>query len=179
VWFCPLASVDRGIGSSPLSCSWASCICSKTLLISTNLFLIIPLWFLASSYYSATRSCTLSVTRSTSSLVIVYYRICLWTFAFLSGPPICMISHLGGPISCGVVFNEIPCAIVSPLPSSSYVEALSLFPIFPSFFGVFPFFYCAIFGLCFVYYVSLLVAMLPPTDFLNDPASTYFPFSIS
>jgi hypothetical protein len=139
-----LSFVSQGIGSAPLSFFLASCIYSRTYLMSSNSFLILPLWLSASQKSSTVRSCTLSATKSTSSLVIVYSRICLWTLAFLCDPPICMIGHLSGPISCKVVADKVYCVVVSPLSCSSCIEEFYFFPICTSFFGALPFF-CDVF----------------------------------
>jgi hypothetical protein len=111
--------------------------------------------------------------------MIVYSRIYLWAFAFLRGPPVCMFGCLGAPISCGVVADGVSSVIVSPLPCSSCIGALSFFPICPSFFGVLPFFRCVVFRPDFAYCVGFLVTMLPPPDVLDDPASTSFPLGMS
>jgi hypothetical protein len=143
--FCALlssASVVQGIDYIPLYFLCAACILSKTFLILANSFLMLPLWFSTSSNSSTAQSCTLSAARSKSSSMVVCSRIFLWDLAFLCGPPVCMIGYLGGPISCGVVFDGVPCVVVSPLPYSSYVEALSFFPVCTSFFGALPLFYC-------------------------------------
>jgi hypothetical protein len=107
------------------------------------------------------------------------FRDFLWALAFLRNPPVCMIGYLGGPVSCRVVSDGVSCVVVSPLPCSSYAWALSFFPIFLSFFGALPFFSCIVFGLGFTFYVGFLSAMLPPTDSLDDPASTSFPLGMS
>jgi len=174
-----LVSVGRGINSSPISCIWDVCIHSKTYLMLANSFLILPLWFTSSSFSSIVWPFTLSMTRSTSSLVIVYFKICLWALAFLRSPPICMIGHLGGPISCGVVFNRVSYVVVSPLYFYLYTRASSLFPIYVSFFREFPFFYDGVFWSGFTCCVGFLVTTLTHADVLDGPTSTYFPFGIS
>jgi hypothetical protein len=123
--------------------------------------------------------CTMFLTRSTSSSMIVYSDIYLWALAFLRDPPICMIGHLGGHVSCIVVSNGVSCFIVSPLPCSSCMGALSFFHISSSFFGALPFFCCAVFGPGFSCCVGFLVTTLPSVDVLDDPTSTYFPLGMS
>jgi hypothetical protein len=137
-----LTSIARGIGFVPLSCIFTACIYSKTCLILANSFCILPLWFSTSLNSSVVRSCTLSPMRSTSSLVIVYSMIFLWALAFLRGPPVCIIGHLGGPVSCGVASEGVSYIVVYPLNFSSYTRALSFFSICTSFFRTLPFFYC-------------------------------------
>jgi hypothetical protein len=63
--FCTILSpvyLAWGIGSSPLSCVWVDFISSRTWLMSSNSFLIIPLHFFASTNSFVARSCTLFVT---------------------------------------------------------------------------------------------------------------------
>jgi hypothetical protein len=69
----------------------------------------------------------------------------LWALAFLRSPPICIVGRLGGPVSCGVVDDKVSCVVVSPLPCSSYVGALSFFHVYPSFFGALPFLFDVVF----------------------------------
>jgi hypothetical protein len=89
-----------------------------------------------------------------------------------------MIGHLGGHDFFRVVSDGDPYAIMSPLPCSSYAGALSFFPICPYFFGELPLFYCIVFGPGFACCVGFLVAMFPPVDVLDDPASTSFPLGM-
>jgi hypothetical protein len=125
------ASVAQGIDYVPLSYICVACICSKTCLISAKSFCILPLW--------------LSATRSTSSSMILYSGICLWALAFLCGPPVSIIGHLGGPLSCGFVVGGACCIMVSPLPCSSCDGEFPLFPTFPSFFRELLLFCCVVF----------------------------------
>jgi hypothetical protein len=173
------ASVTWGIGYVPLSCLYIAFIFSNTFLISTNTFLIIPLWFSASSNSSIVWSCTLSVTRLESSSVNVYFDIFLWALAFLHDPHVCIIGFLGGPISCGVVVVGVSYIIVSPLPCFSYTRELSFFHVCASFFGELPFFCVVVFWPSFACCVGFFVTTFPPTNVLDDPTSTYFTFGIS
>jgi hypothetical protein len=124
-----LAYVGRGISFSPLSCVFTTCICSRTCLMSANSFLMLPLWFSASSNSFIAWSYTLSVTRSTSSSMIVYFVICLWDLAFLRGPHLCMIGCLGGPVFGGVFHDGV---FVSLCPPFLVLPALGNYPSFLS-----------------------------------------------
>jgi hypothetical protein len=180
--FCAIMSiafVTQKIDYAPLFCSCTPCIHSNTCSMSANSFLLLSLWFSASSYSSVARSCTLFETKAASSSVIVYSGMSLWALAFLRGPPVCKIDHLGGPVSCRVFFVRVPCVVVVPLPCSSCKGTFSFFAIFPLLFGALPFFCCAVFGLGFDCCVGFLVAMLPPANVLDDPTSTSFPLGRS
>jgi hypothetical protein len=63
--------------------------------------------------------------------VILSNRV-LWKLlvhlGLLCDPPVCMIGRLGGPVSCGVVVEGVSCVVVSPIPCSPCVGAVSFFP---------------------------------------------------
>jgi hypothetical protein len=144
------ASVTRGIKSVLLSCLSTTFVCSRTCLISSNLFHILPLWFSTSSNSYVFRSCTLFATRSTPSSVIVYSGICLWALDFLRTPPICIIGHLGGPVSFGVAVEGVSYVVVFSLPFSSCTGVVSFFHVCASFFGALPIFCYTVFWLGFI-----------------------------
>jgi hypothetical protein len=99
----------------------------------------------------------------------------LCALAFLRDPLVCMIGHLGGPISCGVAIEEVSCVIVSPIPCSPCVGVVSFFPSCTYFFGALPFFCCTRFWLGF----EFLATMLSPAGVFNTPASTSLPIGTS
>jgi hypothetical protein len=113
----------------PLLGLCADLIFSRTCFIPTISSCILPLWCWASSNSSAARSYTFSAMRSASSSVIVYSGGLLMHLGLLVCPPMCIISRLGGLVSCGVVAKGVSChcSVPHPLFLLSWGSVLFLF----------------------------------------------------
>jgi len=54
------------------------------------------------------------------------FKKILMSLGLLRYPSVCIIGHLGGLVSCGVVAEGVSCVIVSPTPWSPCVGAMLL-----------------------------------------------------